>query len=242
VGRDLKGTAGLSGAVRSAAALAEHTNHLLPTTAPLRPLFPDGGLRRGSTVTVEGLGATSLAFALLAAPNAAGSWCAAVGLGSLGLLAAAEAGISLPRMALVPEPGRNWPVIVAALLDAFQIVLLRPPSSTSVQLQRRLLARLREHDSVLVSVGAGALAHLSPDVRLIGTASVWEGLGWGSGHLRSRHLHVRAEGRRLAGQARHCILWLPDHRGQVAADRPWEVPAADDVVASAASLEAVASA
>ena len=242
VGHDIRGTAaGLSGAVRSAATLTDRGEHLLPTMAALRPLFPDGGLRRGSTITIEGLGATSLAFALLAEPNAAGSWCAAVGLGSLGLLAAAEAGISLSRMALVPEPGRNWPTIVAALLDAFPVVLLRPPNPTSAHLQRRLLARLRERNSVLVSVGAGTLSGMSPDVRLIGTDSVWEGLGWGSGHLRSRHVHVRAEGRRLAGQSRHATVWLPDPQGQVAAGTPWDT-APGDVPDHVSSFQAVASA
>lgn len=205
----------LSNVVEQAATLATHDDRLLPTVSALQPLLPDGGLRRGSTVNVQGVGATSLAFALLAESNAAGAWCAAVGLDSLGLLAAHHAGLTLSRLVLVPEPGRDWPTIVAALLDTFEIVLLQPPSRTSVTLQRRLAARIRERDRVLVSVGADEFPGMSPDVRLIGITSVWEGLGWGFGHLRSRQLQIRAEGRRLAGRPRHATVWLPDPDGHV---------------------------
>lgn len=217
--------AGLSDVVAPAAALTARDDHLLPAPSALRPLFPDGGLRRGSTVSVTGVGATSLAFALLAEASAAGAWCAAVGLDSLGLIAADHAGVTLPRLALVPQPGPDWPTIVAALLDAFEIVLLHPPGSTGPRLQRRLAARLRERDRVLVWLGAD-VAGMSPDVRLVGTAGVWDGLGWGHGHLRNRQLHVRAEGRRLAGRPRHAAVWLPGPDGRVVAsvtrlgDRP----------------------
>jgi hypothetical protein len=221
----------LSNVVEPAATMVANDDRLLPTVAALRPLLPDGGLRRGSTVNVQGVGATSLAFALLAEINAAGAWCAAVGFDSLGLLAARHAGLTLSRFVLVPNPGRDWPTIVAALLDAFEIVLLQPPSRSSLKLQRRLAARIRERDRVLVSLGAQEPPGMSPDVRLIGTTSVWEGLGWGFGHLRSRQLQVRAEGRRLAGRPRHATVWLPDPDGRVTStlfhvqDRPMLVEA-----------------
>jgi hypothetical protein len=208
-------SAALTNVVAPAATLAARDDHLLPTAPALRPLLPDGGLRRGSTVNVAGVGATSLAFALLAEPSAAGAWCAAVGFDSLGLLAADQAGLALSRLVLIPEPGGDWPVIVAALLDAFEIVLLRPPTRISSRLQQRLAARIRERDRVLLSLGADELPGLVPDVRLLGVTSVWDGLGWGFGHLRSRQLRVRAEGRRLAGRARHATVWLPDPDGRV---------------------------
>jgi hypothetical protein len=211
---DLRAPAGLANVVTPAAALTTQDDHLLPVVAALQPLLPDGGLRRGSTVNVQGVGATSLALALLTEPNATGAWCAAVGVGSLGLLAADRTGLTLSRLVLVAEPGRDWPAIVAALLDAFEIVLLQPPSHSNAGLLRRLVARVRERDRVLVTLGDES-AGLSCDVRLVGTAGVWEGLGWGSGHLRSRQLEVRAEGRRLAGRARHATVWLPDQEGRV---------------------------
>lgn len=80
----------LAGRVRPVALAGER---VLPVAAVLEPLLPDGGLRRGSVVTVGG--SRSLALALVAAASEAGSWCAAVVReSSLGLLAAAEAGIS----------------------------------------------------------------------------------------------------------------------------------------------------
>ena len=63
-------------------------DHVLPVLPTLEDLLPGQALRRGSTVAV--VGSTSLALALAAAPSASGSWCAAVGLPSLGLLAVAE--------------------------------------------------------------------------------------------------------------------------------------------------------
>ena len=77
----------------------------LPVLGPLEPLLPDGGLRRGITVSVGSApgigGATSLALALAAGPSISGSWVAAVGVPSLGLAAAAELGIDLERFVLV---------------------------------------------------------------------------------------------------------------------------------------------
>jgi hypothetical protein len=214
---DVSNTSSLGASLElpTAAALTVRDDHLLPTAPALRPLLPDGGLRRGSTVNVQGVGATSLAFALLAEPHAAGAWCAAVGLHSLGLLAADHAGLDLSRLVLIPEPGPDWPTVVAALLDAFEIVLLRPPGRITTKLQRRLAARIRERDRVLVSLGPDDSLGMPPDVRLIGTAGVWEGLGWGFGHLRSRQLRVRSEGRRLAGRPRQATVWLPDPDGHV---------------------------
>lgn len=203
--------------------LTKRDDHLLPTPPALQPLLPDGGLRRGTTIGVTGVGATSLSFALLAESTAAGAWCAAVGLDALGLLAADHAGVALPRFALVNDPGDDWPTIVAALLDAFEVVLLRPPTRTSGALQRRLAARVRERQRVLVVVAAEP-AGLPVDVTLTGIAGTWEGLEWGAGHLRSRQVEVRADGRRLGGRSRHTTVWLPDPQGQVTPFRPATTP------------------
>jgi hypothetical protein len=217
-------TSDLPPAVTSAAALDGRQSHLVPTTPALRSLFPDGGLRRGSTVSVTGAGATSLSFALLAGSQTAGGWCAAVGTDSLGLLAADQAGVVLSRFAVVSEAGADWPTIVAALLDAFEIILLRPPSPVSTALHQRLIARVRERQRVLLLLAPDGTAGLSCDVALIGTTGVWEGLGWGAGHLRSRQIEVRAEGRRLAGRSRRTAVWIPDQHGRVAPVRPASAP------------------
>jgi hypothetical protein len=210
--------------VAPASTLTDRHDHLLPTAPALQPLFPDAALRRGSIVGVSGTGATSLLLALLAAPNAAGAWCAAVGLESLGLLAAQGAGVDLQRFVLVSDPGRDWPTIVAALLDAFEVIALCPPSRPDAAAHRRLAARVRERGRALLVLPGRSPAGWSFDISVTGTATVWEGLGWGTGHLRSRQVQVRAEGRRLAGRPRQAGVWLPDPDGEVTTARPVATP------------------
>ena len=96
---------------------------MLPVAAPLARLLPGGGLRRGSTVAVAGRpGATSLLLALLAEASAGGAWAGVIGRPELGLVAAAEAGVALERLALVPYPGADLVAVTAALLDGLDLV------------------------------------------------------------------------------------------------------------------------
>jgi hypothetical protein len=170
----------------------------LPVVTQLEPLFPDGGLRRGSTIAVTG--SLGLALAVLAGPSQAGAWCAAVGLPSLGVVAAAEAGVDLARFPMVADTGDDWATVAAALLDAFDIVLLSEKRSN-----RRLVARARERGAVLVVTNDWEGA----DMRLTVAASEWEGLGDGHGHLVRRRLEVVAGGRRAAARERRAEVWLP---------------------------------
>ncbi|MEO6120821.1 MAG: hypothetical protein ABIP72_01510 [Acidimicrobiales bacterium] len=188
--------------------LAGH--RLLPVLAGLEELLPGRGLRRGSTVAVTGC--PSLALALVAGPSIAGSWCAAVGLPSLGLAAAGELGVVLPRLALVPEPGREWASVVATVVDAVDLVLVAPPAGgVRPSDARRLAARCRERGAVLVVVGPWDGA----DVRLGVVASRWEGMGQGCGHLRARRVEVEAQGRGAAARPFRTSLWLPAEDGRV---------------------------
>ncbi len=177
---------------------------VLPVLPALQSLLPGGVLRRGSTVVVAG--STSLALALAAAPSASGSWCAAVGLPSLGLVAVAELGVSLERLALVGAPGGSWPAVVAALVDALDVVVVHPPTPARAADVRRLAARVRERGAVLVPVCS---SWEGADVRLGVTRSEWHGLGAGHGHLRARRLEVAAQGRGAAARPRRACVWLP---------------------------------
>ena len=186
---------------------------LLPVLGPLEPLFPAGGLRRGSVVSVGG--STSLALSLLAAASASGSWCAAVGLPALGLAAAAELGVALERFPLVPSPARGagaggWAWVVAALVDACDVVLARPPAHVKGADVRRLAARARERGSVLVVAGTWPEP---AEVQLAVVSSSWEGLGQGHGRLRGRRVEVVAGGRGAAARERRVALWLPHPDG-----------------------------
>lgn len=179
---------------------------LLPVPRALEPLLPGGGLRRGGTVVVDG--SLALALALVAGASAAGSWVVAVGLPDLGVVAAAEAGIVLERLALIPGVrAAVLGTVVAALLDAIDVVLVRPPARLPAAVARRLAARARERRSVLLPVGGSW--PIPPDLRLAVTASQWEGLGKGSGHLEARKVEVAATGRGAAARERRATLWLP---------------------------------
>ena len=224
---------GGSGAARgqareSLALLAERTRpvsssqtRLLPVLPPLVGLFPDGSLRRGSTVVVSGPdrntgGDISVALALLAAASEAGSWCALVGMAGLGAVAAHDVGIDLARLAVVPRPGAAWAEVTAALLDGVDLVVLCPPFSPRPAMARRLVARARERRSVLVVVPGRSGWPEHPDVRLRVSDIHWDGVGTGEGYLHGRRMTVTATGRRSATRPRHHHLWVPSTTGAVA--------------------------
>lgn len=191
----------------------------LPVAAPLRDLLPWGGLQRGATVAVTGAGARSLLLALVGEATATGSWVAAVGLDDLGLVAAHELGVRLERLVVVdrPEPAA-WAGVVAALVGAFDVVLVAPGRVRAAD-ARRLSARLRERGTVTVQLGDDGL---DADVRLDVRPAAWDGLGDGHGTLRACRVAVRVDGRRRSARRRDVELWLPGPDGTIAtvADRP----------------------
>ena len=125
--RDLSALATLAERVRPVTLTREHR---LPVLPALEDLLPGAGLRRGATVSIGAAagagGAMSLALALVAQASIAGSWVAAVGVPSLGLVAADELGVALERLVLVAAPARDaWGGVVAALVDGFDVVVLQ---------------------------------------------------------------------------------------------------------------------
>lgn len=202
----------------------------LPVLPALEGLLP-GGLKRGSTVGVGGAaGARTLALAVCAGPSAAGSWVGALGLPSLGLVAAAEAGVSLERLLMVAEPPPSaWATVAATLLEAVDVVLAAPPAHPRAADARRLAARARERGSVLVLTG-GVRWPVPLDVTLTVTAARWHGLGEGHGHLRARRVEVVGGGRGAAARERRATLWLPGTSGDVEAEAEPELEAETAVV------------
>jgi hypothetical protein len=223
------------------------SQRVLPVRPELRPLLPGGGLRRGSAIgittsittsittgiTISGASAgtraggttpvaehpaaTSLLLALLAEASRSGSWCAVVGLPTLGVAAAAEAGIALDRFALVPTPGPDWPTVVAALLDGFDIVVVRAPAgAVAPTIASRLAARARQRGGVLVPYGSWPAVDLTLDA----VDPVWHGIEAGRGRLRGRQLTVTARGRGAASTPRVTHLWLPLPTGSIPEAEP----------------------
>lgn len=167
----------------------------------LEPLLPDG-LRRGGTTVVAG--STSLVLTLLARACAHGAWAAVVGVPDLGVLAAAQAGVDLDRLAMVPSPGPDAPAVLAALLDGLDVVVVGPGATLADADRRRLMARARDRGSVLLPTyawpGAGAT--------LLVEDGGWAGVGVGDGWLRAHRLRVVRTGRGV-GAARAVDVVLP---------------------------------
>lgn len=188
---------------------------LLPVVAPLTGLLPGGGLRRGSTVAVaEGAGSTSLLLALLAQASAAGAWAGVVGRPELGLVAAAEAGVDLERVALVPYPGADLVAVTAALLDGLDLVAVAlPRGQVRAADRQRLAARARQRGAVLLPLGPWPGA----DVELGCGQVEWQGVRGGAdggGRLTARRVHVRLQGRGIAPGGRGVGMLLPGHAGR----------------------------
>ena len=201
------------------APLALAREQTLPVLPALTGLFPDGALRRGSVVAVDGVGATSLALALVAGPSASGSWTAVVGDPGLGLCAAAEAGVVLERLLVINPPDQKAGIgAVAALVGSVDIVMvgaavpIRPPDL------RRLSARLRERGSVLIRVGPVDAPGVDISLRIV--SSQWAGLGAGHGLLQTRRVAVQTQGRGAAARPRAADLLLPAPGGGVELQAP----------------------
>jgi hypothetical protein len=205
---------------------------LLPVPQALAELFPERGVRRGSTITVSG--SSSLVLALLAEVSQHQGWCAEVGLPLLGSAAAAEAGVELERFVRVAEPGEQWPSVVASLLEAFDIVVIHPPPRAREADMRRLSARARERSAVLLVAGdndnlvAGDndnkdAAHYTSawpgthytsawpgtQIGLTVIEQRWHGLGSGHGYLQAHEIEVQSLGRGAAIRPRRATVWLP---------------------------------
>ncbi|WP_205857153.1 hypothetical protein [Phytoactinopolyspora endophytica] len=201
---------------RAAAALARTTGAEvdvipedagIPVLPALQGLVPE--LRRGQAVEVDDAGV--LALALLAGPSRAGSWCGVVRMPECGVAAASELGCDLDRLLLVDEPGDRWVDVTAALLEAVDVVLLRPPARPPTGVVRRLVALARKSGSALVVVGAWEGSSLRMQVE----SSSWSGIDQGHGRLRGRRAKVVAKGRLTGGRTRSSWLWLPGPDGSI---------------------------
>jgi hypothetical protein len=201
----------------------EVDGRVLPVVAPLARLLPAGGLRRGTTVAVPaGPAATSLLWAVLAEASADGAWVGVVGRPDLGLVAAAEAGMRLERLALVPSPGHELVAVTSALLDGLDVVVMVGTRPVPAGERQRLAARARQRGAVLCALGPWPGA----DVRLSCTDARWNGLDGGSGRLGERQVTVRVLGRGLAPAGREERLLMPGRSGAPVAPTPAEAPAA----------------
>ena len=192
------------GAARAPLVLAR--DRALALTGPLAAAVPS--VQRGTVVAMGGpmgAGATSAVLGIAAAATAAGEWSALVdGMGTLGGLAAAEAGVDLARFAVVRDvPRDRWATVVATLLDGVSVVIAELPRSVRVGDARRLVVRARERAAVLVVFAPDARAWpAEAAVRIQAQGGAWSGLGAGDGGLEPRVPTVEVSGRGVPMRAR----------------------------------------
>lgn len=176
---------------------------VLPVRSDLAALLPFGGLRRGTVVQAE---SPSLVLALIASATAEGSWAAFVGTPSLGLAAAVGHGVAIERIVAVTVPPPELAAtVVAALIDALDVVVVGPSVVTRAADARRLAARARERGGVLLSLGGWPEA---TDLRVRVERHRWDGLDRGHGHLRGWTAEVVIEGRGAAARSQRGSIEL----------------------------------
>ena len=191
---------------------------VLAVVPALEPLLPDAVIIRGSTLGCQGASAVSVALAAVAGASGAGSWVAVVGLPWLGLRAASEVGIALSRLVMIaetPDIGETpWVNMAAALVDGFDLVIIRGAPFVRAGAARRLQARVQARGAVLVVVGDPG--RFSCDLVITAQGGTWQGLGEGAGRLERRRLTLSVSGRRL-GRPRQAEVWLPGASGGIEA-------------------------
>ncbi|WP_139279975.1 hypothetical protein [Rhodococcoides yunnanense] len=163
----------------------------------LASILPHGGLARGSVAAVSGAG--SLLLGMVAAVTASGKHVAVVGQPRFGLLAAAEMGAELHRLAVVPDPGDDPVEVAAILLDGLDLVVLGLGGrSVSPTRARAVVARARSKGAtLLVTDGQWDGVELRLDAVVRGYGGVGTGSRSGRGRLRNLQLEVRAQGKAM---------------------------------------------
>jgi hypothetical protein len=174
----------------------------LATSPMFAGLLPDGMMRAGAAYSISG--SLTLAMSMLAAPSAAGAWCGVVGVPEFGAQAARAHGIDLSRLVLIPDPGKHWLTVTAALADVLTVVVVRPGHRVSDGDAGRLAARLRKREAALLSLGdwPGSEAHLTV------TANEWRGIGDGHGMITGRRMEVKATARGRPSRSKWVVIPL----------------------------------
>jgi len=170
---------------------------LLPVPDSLAAQLPSG-LPRGTVAVLSG--ARSLPVGMAAAVTAAGGHVAVVGLPEFGLLAAAEMGADLSRMAMIPHPGNDPLEVAAVLMDGMDMVVLGLAGrSVPTSRARAVVARARQRGcTLLVTGGQWEGASMRMDARVSGYEITGSRAGVpvaGCGRISAVRLSVRARGR-----------------------------------------------
>lgn len=174
--------------------LMPSSESLLPIPESLAEALP-AGLPRGTVAVLSG--ARSLVLSLVAAVTAAGGNAAIVGLPDTGLLAAAEMGADLSRLAVVPDPGTDPVEVATVLMDGMDLVVLGLGGSSVPAARTRVVAGRARHRgcALLVADGDWPGATLRLGARVRGYQTTCGTAVPGFGRIGAVRLEVRAQGR-----------------------------------------------
>jgi len=197
--------AAVSGKVGSSRRGHVHTpttvDDLLPSSAATLPVpqllaevLPDA-LPRGSVAVLSG--ARSLPVSMVAAVTAAGGNAAIVGQSDIGLLAAAEMGADLSRLAVIPDAGTDPVEVAAVLLDGMDLIVLALGGrSVPMTRARAVVARAQQKGcTLLVTDGDWQGASIRLKARVCGYETTADAPGFG--RISKVRLEVCAEGRAI---------------------------------------------
>jgi hypothetical protein len=197
--------AAVSGKVGSSRRGHVHTpttvDDLLPgseATLPVPKLLADvlpNALPRGSVAVLSG--ARSLPVSMVAAVTSAGGNAAIVGQSDTGLLAAAEMGADLSRLAVIPDPGTDPVEVAAVLMDGMDLIVLALGGrSVPMTRARALVARAQQKGcTLLVTDGDWQGASIRLKARVCGYETTADTPGFG--RISKVRLEVCAEGRAI---------------------------------------------
>lgn len=181
--------AAVSGKVGSRVPLPEPEAGL-PIPPMLAEVLP-GALPRGTVAVLSG--ARSLPVSMVAAVTAAGGNAAIVGQPDIGLLAAAEMGADLSRLAVIPDAGTDPVEVAAVLMDGMDLVVLGLGGRSVPQTRARaVVARAHQKGcTLLVTDGDWQGASMRLEARVCG----YETGAPGFGRISKVWLDVHARGR-----------------------------------------------
>jgi hypothetical protein len=164
-------------------------------------------LPRGTVAVLSG--ARSLLLSMIAAVTAAGGNAAIVGQPDIGLLAAAEMGADLSRLAVIPDPGTDPVEVAAVLIDGMDLVVLGLGGRLVPQTRTRAVVARARHQGcpLLVTDGDWQGAPTRLEARVCGYEITGGSRGTptpGFGRISGVRLQISGvcAGRRVIGRAR----------------------------------------
>jgi hypothetical protein len=173
--------------------LLPSSENLLAVPESLVELLP-AGLPRGVVGVLTG--ARSLPLSMAAAVTAAGGHVTLIGQPGAGLLAAAEMGADLSRLAVIPDPGTDPVEVAAVLMDGMDLVVLGLGGRTVSPTRARAVTARAQHKgcTLLVTGGDWQGAPIRLDARVCGY-EMSGGPVPGFGRISQVRLAMRARGR-----------------------------------------------